>query len=73
MRGTLLRILERSDNAPLHFHFGNFDRPRATHQAYFEALEQLRNHFEPLRATIDKMVHFVELPMRLRQLQNGGW
>src|SRR5271165_922143 len=37
---TYEEILERSDNALPHPHFGNFDRPRDTRQAYFEALEQ---------------------------------
>jgi hypothetical protein len=52
VRGTLLQILERSDNAPLHPHFGNFDRPRDTRQAYFEALEQLRDHLSRCLAQI---------------------
>jgi hypothetical protein len=49
---TCEEILEQSDNAPLHPHFGNFDRPRDTRQAYFEALEQLRDHLSRCLAQI---------------------
>lgn len=41
---TYEELLNRTDDAPPHPHFGEFYRPADTRQAYFDALELLRGH-----------------------------
>lgn len=41
---TYTELLERPDDAEPHLRFRDFERPRDTRQAYFDALELLRGH-----------------------------